>query len=108
MAEVPPVMEDENCFDCYETATLVVPEGSIDAYKNADWWRKFTHINGDVNPGIPGDLNGDGEIALGDVNALIDHVLSRDDYDSVYDVNGDGEINISDINVLINMILSGR
>ena len=107
MSMVPPVMEYVTCFDCYETATLLVPEAALEAYKTADWWRMFKHINGVETPGAPGDINGDGEVGLSDVNALIDKILSSDDYVDVFDVNGDGEISVSDVNVLISIILAG-
>lgn len=33
----------------YSTITLHVPEGSVDAYRNADIWKKFTNILGDAS-----------------------------------------------------------
>ena len=53
-----------------------------------------------------GDVNGDGEVNISDVNAVIDMILS-DDTDSAGDVNRDGEVNISDVNALIDIILNG-
>jgi len=53
-----------------------------------------------------GDVNGDGEVNISDVNAVIDMILS-DDTDSAGDVNSDGEVNISDVNALIDIILTG-
>jgi hypothetical protein len=56
---------------------------------------------------VAGDVNGDGEITVADVNALIDMVLSGVIGDvRRADVNGDGEINIADVNAVINIILS--
>ena len=64
------------------------------------------NITGDEpEPGIPGDVNGDGEINIGDVNALIDMILNSNQ-DKAGDVNGDGEVNIGDVNALIDMILN--
>ena len=54
----------------------------------------------------PGDVNGDGEINIADVNALINAVLSGTTSNSAYDVNADGEINVADVNAVINMILN--
>ena len=56
--------------------------------------------------GSGGDVNGDGEINIGDVNALIDMILSGT-YNAAADTNGDGEINISDVNAVIDNILGG-
>lgn len=53
-----------------------------------------------------GDANGDGEVNISDVNAVIDMILSGDS-DSAGDVNHDGEVNISDVNALIDIILNG-
>ena len=55
-----------------------------------------------------GDVNGDGEVNVSDINMLINIMMSGiADYDMSRrsDVNYDGEVNISDINVLINHIL---
>ena len=56
-------------------------------------------------PGKPGDVNGDGEVNIADINAVIDSILSQSGVRAA-DVNGDGEINIADVNAVINYILS--
>ncbi|MBQ3730586.1 MAG: family 10 glycosylhydrolase [Muribaculaceae bacterium] len=53
----------------------------------------------------PGDVNGDSEVNIADVNALIDLILSGQTSVSG-DVNGDGEINIGDVNALLALILT--
>ena len=61
-----------------------------------DLWAKTT----------TGDINGDGEVNVSDVTALINKILgSSTYYDAVCDINGDGEINVSDVTALINLIL---
>ena len=60
-------------------------------------WEEYTVIQ-------PGDVNGDGNVNIADINAVIDLILSGT-YSSSGDVNGDGSINISDINALIAIIL---
>jgi len=63
-------------------------------------------VKGDVpEPGKPGDVNGDGEVNIADVNAVIDMILTEN-LDRGGDVNGDGEVNIADVNALIDMILN--
>ena len=53
-----------------------------------------------------GDINGDGEINVSDVTALINKILGSSTYsDAVCDINGDGEINVSDVTALIKLIL---
>ena len=59
-----------------------------------------------------GDVNRDGTINIGDVTALISHVLSKDyndaeDFSSeAADVNGDGVWNVGDVTMLIGYVLS--
>ena len=53
-----------------------------------------------------GDVNGDLEVNIADVNAVIDIILNGDN-GLAGDVNGDGEINIADVNAIIDIILNG-
>jgi len=52
---------------------------------------------------IVGDLNGDLEVNISDLNLLINALLDKYMMRNYYDLNGDGEVNISDINVLIDL-----
>jgi hypothetical protein len=52
-----------------------------------------------------GDVNGDGEITIADVNVIIEAIL-RGTFSTAADVNNDGEVTIADVNVVINIILS--
>ena len=54
-----------------------------------------------------GDVNGDGEVNISDVNAVIDIILGGVS-NPAGDVNGDGEVNISDVNTVIDIILGGN
>ena len=57
---------------------------------------------------LPGDVNGDGEVNIADVNTLIDIILGGTADDGTMqraDVNGDGEINIADVNATMDIIL---
>ena len=57
---------------------------------------------------VKGDVNGDGEVNIADVNALIDIILGADadaDTKARADVNEDSEINVADVNALIDIIL---
>ena len=57
-----------------------------------------------VGEALVGDVNGDGEINIADINVVIDLILGGI-VNPHGDVNGDGEINIADINTLIDLIL---
>ena len=65
-----------------------------------------TNVSGGEQPGIKGDVNGDGEVNIADVNAIIDMILAGS-MDAKGDVNGDSEVNIADVNAIIDIILKG-
>lgn len=80
----------------------------------------YAHIDGGPNnPGyftakdsssLRGDVNGDNEVNIADVTALIDYLLSQDSsYINVdnADVYQDQEVNIADVTALIDYLLSG-
>ncbi|MBQ7205951.1 MAG: chitobiase/beta-hexosaminidase C-terminal domain-containing protein [Muribaculaceae bacterium] len=58
-----------------------------------------------LDDGVQGDVNGDGEVSIADVNMLINMILSGTPQPSG-DVNGDGEVNIADVNAVIDIILN--
>ena len=58
---------------------------------------------------LPGDVNGDNEVNIADVNAIIAIILSGNTDDETReraDVNNDGEVNIADVNAIIDIILT--
>lgn len=58
--------------------------------------------------GVAGDVNGDGEVDVTDVNILINILLGKDDaakYSGRADVDGNGEVDITDVNIVINKVL---
>ncbi len=103
---VPPYTPNPNCFTraIYNKATLRVPAESLHEYKNSGIWPWFKNMVGINVNGVMGDVNGDGEVNLADVNALVDAILSAD-VSSECDVNGDGEVNIADVSKLIDFLL---
>ena len=54
---------------------------------------------------MPGDVNGDGEINIADVNCVINVILT-DVENAAADVNDDGEVNIADVNAIIDIIMN--
>ena len=84
-------------------------EVTLFIYKNYNGMAVYkigANVGGDEPaPVIPGDVNGDGEITIADVNTLIDQILNSTGTDAS-DVNKDGEINVADVNALIGIILS--
>ena len=74
-----------------------------------------SRLSVDKDPGLPaflkGDVNGDGEVNIADVNALVDIIMGgQADADTLIraDVNEDSEINIADVNALIDIILGAN
>ena len=62
-----------------------------------------------VEHALRGDVNGDGEVNIADVNALIDIILGGNvdaGTRARADVNGDDEVNIADVNTVIDIILN--
>ena len=60
---------------------------------------------------VLGDVNGDGQVSIADVTALVNIILGKDntqpyqyDHDAA-DVNGDGSTSIADVTALVNIIL---
>ena len=69
----------------------------------------YTGEEGGPIPFITGDVNGDGEVNVADINAALDIILggaADDDTLTRADVNSDSEINIADINAIIDLILN--
>lgn len=55
---------------------------------------------------IVGDIDGNGEVNVSDVTALINHILNAATYDSTLcDIDGNGEVNATDVTALINILL---
>ena len=108
LAKNPPKTAGDGVFSTYETTTLFVPKGSVDAYKADAVWGLFSNIVGvDVpDEGVKGDVNGDGKVEVDDLNLLINAILSGEGIDlNSMDVNGDGKVEIDDLNLVINIIL---
>ena len=53
-----------------------------------------------------GDVNGDGQVNISDINAIIGMILDSS-FQAAGDVNGDGSVNIADVNTIINIIIAG-
>lgn len=94
-------IDDSNLYD---QVKLFVPDESLEAYRAHAEWGKFTHIVPFIGAG-PGDINGDGSVAISDVSSVIDMLLEGDDLPAYCDVNGDGVVSIADVSALIDILL---
>ncbi len=88
----------------YALRTLHVPAGSKSLFQASNWYNYFGNFV-EMETHIKGDVNGDGEINIADINAIIDMILSGSTNPSG-DVNNDGEVNIADVNSTIDIILN--
>jgi surface protein len=104
------VTESRAMFD--NCTSLVGGQGTTYDANHVD--ATYAHIDGgpsnpgyftDKNTYLLGDVNGDREVNIADVNAVIDIILGGSGNTVAADVNGDGEINIADINAVIDIIL---
>ncbi len=113
-AVVPPIIS-KNCFSqvTYNNAVLCVPRESVEIYRNTKRWQEFFKcIAIETIPGggggeelLRGDVDGDGQVTIADVTALIDLLLSgTGDSNPAADVDGDGVVTISDVASLIDLL----
>jgi hypothetical protein len=105
----------------YGLGTVTVSRGNLQHYVlevDSDWPLRFgiSQVSGSrVNIDnitiyrrsnkLKGDVNGDGEVNIADVNIVIGHILSGE-IDNDCDVNEDQEVNIADANFIIGLILN--
>ena len=87
-------------------ATLYVPEGCVQAFEEADYWKNFWYI---YEIPILGDVNHDGFVNIYDVTLMIDYILGlapENFHVTEADINDDTFINIYDVTLLIDIILA--
>ena len=90
-----------NSFYIYYDATLYVPKGTYDKYKNTYSWNKYKTIK------EIGDANSDGNVDEMDMIAIANHIMGEtlEDFDEkAADMNGDQKIDVADIVELINQL----
>ncbi len=92
------------------TYTYYVEANYIDGSKASSNVETVTLLQGEEHGYNLGDVNHDGKVAINDVTALIDGLLSSDNNvcPICADVNGDGNITIADVTALIDLLLSGN
>ena len=88
--------------------TLTIPAGAVIIYTLTEDVHEL-NFNYTIPGGaeiIVGDVNGDGNVSIGDVTALIDILLNGSEAPEAADVNGDNNVSIGDVTALIDMLLS--
>ncbi len=105
LATTPPTVSDGFASSTYTSATLLVPQASIEAYRSANGWSKFVNIKGIQ----AGDPDGDGVLGVSDATAIIDYLLNGSSgafYSVNADVDGDGVVGVADVTAIIDSILN--
>lgn len=76
----------------------------------SDWiQRRIAFLDSHTFQRIRGDVDGDGEVGISDINCVIDILLGASVDEIIMgraDVDGDGEVGVSDVNAVIDIILS--
>ena len=96
-SEIPAAINDFAFYYMFGECQLIVPYGSVEAYKAVDGWSSFRNYY------ELGDVNADGRIVFQDVSLLRQFVDGEDVTLKNYylgDVNMDGVVNEDDITVL--------
>ena len=102
-ATTPANIDDLAFYPSFAEGHLVVPPGTIDAYKAVNGWAHFGEYL------ELGDVNGDGAVNVLDVTTLVSYVLNEPTnpfVEEAADVNGDGNINSLDITAIVSIILN--
>ena len=87
-----------------KTAILTVTVKGEDISENADNFHTYTIQF--KKPLAKGDVNGDGQVTIADVTALVNIILGKsEDEFGMANVNGDESVTIADVTALVNIIL---
>ena len=96
----------------YSGRTLHVPAGTLALYQGSEMWYPYfeniVEMGDGPTPGIPGDVDGNGQVGIADVADMTDYLLGNSDssfIDANADVDGDGRITIADVAEIIDMLL---
>ena len=106
---IEPFAVNKNVFHKYNIP-LYVPIGTKEKYTATDGWKEFkTIIEVEFDEPVvevPGDLNGDKTIDVGDIMSVINFMagLGGDMPLEQADVNGDGSVDVGDVMYIINLM----
>ena len=96
-------------------ATLYMGSGNTLCYPSEDntinAFRACFHLPGGMGDSSMGDVNGDGQVSVNDVMAMVAYVLGVVNSGFIVenaDLNGDGQISVNDVMALVAIILQGN
>ena len=89
-----------------------ITPAQITTAQNKHWgvWQYYGFAWGEMTATERGDVNGDGQVKIGDVTTLINYLLSGDASGinlQAADCDQNGQVKIGDVTALINYLLSG-
>ena len=94
-------------FELTESATVSIGvRGVTPAYHNWMSFSDFRLVQFPENVNVEGDIDGDGEIDVADIQHIINMIVGTEGSTSMADINGDGDVDIADIQAIINIIIS--
>lgn len=99
---VPAAISNFAFYYVFNKCHLIVPFGSVEAYKVAPAWSHFREYL------EAGDVNGDGALNVKDVTSMNAYIMKNapSPFDErLADVNGDGQINVKDVTLMCNWIM---
>ena len=104
------VKDPDEMNSVFEAADLYVPSTSVSSYASDDWWKRFKQLFKYNEPATykAGDANGDGNVNVFDVTAIVNYILGSPSGNFVFqaaDVNNDGNVNVFDVTKVVNIIL---
>lgn len=82
----------------YNVLGIYIQQNTGGAYLDYD-------LTMEIGDGITGDVTGDGNVDIADVNAVINMMLGKVAQTASGDVTGDGNVDIADVNAVINLML---
>ena len=82
---------------CYLQLSSTEASGKTEVYANL--WPYTPPV------GVPGDYNGDNNVDITDVNAVINMMIGKLPYKAICDMDNNNRIDISDVNMVINKML---
>jgi len=86
---------------------LMTEDGSVGNYLMMDKTSYPSFLPLDASVPVYGDVNGDRNVDVDDVNAIIDLILNLTDlYREYADINDDGSVDIDDLNIIIDLMLN--
>ena len=72
------------------------------------YWSNFANIVEMEPTTLPGDINGDDKVNVGDITTIASMILDESLMNDAADINNDGIVNVGDITTLVSMILGSN